>query len=349
MSRSNVSSGIVLLIALSGIHLWAQQNPPTAPSPATIQLAITVTDALGRPVPGLQKQDFALNDNKQPQSLLSFHAVSSEMAESPVEVLLVLDEVNTSFENVARVRQQLKDFLTRDAGKLARPANIAFFKDNGTEIGGPPTRDGNALLAVMNGEPHILRTTRRAEGFFGDLDRLQKSLHALEVLLQYESQRPGRKFLVWISPGWPSPSGPSIQQTPKNQEDLLHSIANISTELRDLDITVYAVDPLGMADAGHGRVWEYKNYLKPVRKRSQVSLGNEALQVLAVQSGGLVLNSSNDLAGELTQCVADAGAFYQLTFVAQPANGPTDFHQIEVTLDKPGLTARTRNGYYAQP
>jgi hypothetical protein len=41
---------------------------------------------------------------------------------------------------------------------------------------------------------------------------------------------------------------------------------------------------------------------------SQVRSGNLALEVIATQSGGLALNSGNDIAAKLQQCVDDTRA-----------------------------------------
>jgi hypothetical protein len=38
-----------------------------------------------------------------------------------------------------------------------------------------------------------------------------------------------------------------------------------------------------------------------------------------------------------------------LTFNAPPAAHANEYHGLEVAIDKPGLTARTRTGFYAQP
>jgi hypothetical protein len=86
-----------------------------------------------------------------------------------------------------------------------------------------------------------------------------------------------------------------------------------------------------------------------VRKAREAQFGNLGLQVLAAQSGGRVLNSSNDVAGEIEACVADANSFYVLSFDGLPGDGPNEYHALEVKIDKPGLKARTRSGYYAQP
>jgi VWFA-related protein len=78
-------------------------------------------------------------------------------------------------------------------------------------------------------------------------------------------------------------------------------------------------------------------------------IGNLGLQVLAIQSGGLSLNLSNDIAGALTQCLADSAPYYEISFVAPASSQRDEYHHLEIKIAKPGLTARTRQGYYAQP
>ena len=53
-------------------------------------------------------------------------------------------------------------------------------------------------------------------------------------------------------------------------------------------------------------------------------------------------------AGLIAGCVADAKAYYTLSFAAAAADHPNEYHNLQIKIDKPGLTARTRTGYYAQ-
>jgi hypothetical protein len=106
---------------------------------------------------------------------------------------------------------------------------------------------------------------------------------------------------------------------------------------------------MGVADAAQFRSSVYQGFLKGVKRASQALPGNLALQVLATQSGGLVFNSGNDLASKIAECIADANSAYVLTFDALPGDGPNEYHALEVKIDKAGLAARTRSGYYAQP
>ena len=71
--------------------------------------------------------------------------------------------------------------------------------------------------------------------------------------------------------------------------------------------------------------------------------------MLATQSGGLVFTASNDITAEIDRCVADADAFYTLTLDTATADRPNEYHAIEVKVATPGLSPRTRSGYYVQP
>jgi hypothetical protein len=72
-------------------------------------------------------------------------------------------------------------------------------------------------------------------------------------------------------------------------------------------------------------------------------------KVLALQSGGGVRGPSLDLASQINSCVADAGAWYVLTFDPQPADRPDEYHDLRVQVVKTGLTASTNTGFYDQP
>ena len=330
------------------------QSPESVPPSGddhSITLDVVVTDKSGKPVAGLQQQDFTLIDNKQPLKILSFQAKAgaASTADSPIEVILLMDEVNTTFSSVSYERTQIENFLRRDRGELPRPVSMVFVTDTGATIGSTPTQDGNALLTELSQSKFGLRTNRRSQGVYGAGERLQSSLAVLKQLIDYAGPRPGRKFVIWISPGWPLLSGPGIQLTAKYKEGLFNDIVALSGGLRRARITLYSIDPLGMADAGGLRTSYYQEFLKAVKNPNQAQIGNLGLQVLAAQSGGRVLNSSNDIAGEIATCIADANAFYVLSFESPAGDGPNEYHALDVKIDKPGLTAHTRLGYYAQP
>jgi hypothetical protein len=106
---------------------------------------------------------------------------------------------------------------------------------------------------------------------------------------------------------------------------------------------------LATSDAGGFATVAYKGFLKGVTDTKHALPGNLGLQVLAVQSGGRVVNSTNDLAGAIADCIKDADAYYLLSFAAARASQPNEYHDLGVTVGTPGATVRTRTGYYVQP
>jgi len=337
----------LLVPLLCAAAVSAQQHSPvTQPGAGRIFLDVVVTAKSGSPVSGLQQQDFTLLDNKAPQTLTSFQAVDGRQA--PIEVILLVDAVNTGYQRVAYERDQIDKFLRADGGHLAHPTALAVLTDTGTQIQEGFSIDGNALSASLDQYTVSLRNVRRTDGFWGAAELFQLSLEGLHELAAREAPHPGRKVVLWVSPGWPLLSGPNVELNAKEQQRLFTDIVNFSTQILQARITLYSIDPLGVADTGLRTVY-WKDFVKGISKPSQVQAGDLGLEVLATQSGGIALNSSNDVAAQLQRCLADTGAYYELSFDPPPGGQPHEYHRLEIHIAKPGLTARTRQGYYSQP
>jgi VWFA-related protein len=326
-----------------------------------VTLDVVVTDKSGKPVSGLQQQDFTIMDNKQPRKIASFRAVDGGAATpgatsaEPVEVIVLFDGVNISMAEVGIEQQAISAFLKQNAAQLPGPTTVVVMGQLGVTLGPTSSRDAQAMIAALNQNRSGQLVTGRQLNVYG-LDGWQElSLYTLDQLAGYELPRPGRKLLVWISPGWPllrtdvDPGDPDQGLNPKEQKAMFATVVDFTEKLRQARTTVYQIDPSGLADADRFGTSQYKQFEKGVKSANQVEVGSLGLQVLADQSGGLVLNSSNDIAGEITKCLADAKAYYTLTFDGPPGDGKNEFHALEVKMGKPGLTARTRMGYYAQP
>jgi VWFA-related protein len=325
---------------------FAQQGPaPSELDTGQIHLDVVVTPKAGPPVAGLQQQDFTVLDNKVPQTITSFQALSGVKA--PVQVILLIDGVNTGYQTIAYERSQIDKFLRANGGQLAHPVKLAIFGDTGTQVQNNFTTDGNAIAESLDKQTVALRTIRRSQGFYGAVDRFDLSLKTLEQLSEVGAAHPGRTLVLWISPGWPLLSGPGVHMDDKQRQGIFNAIVMISTRLRQARLTLYDINPLGAAESTQN-IFYYEEFLKGISKSSQVSDGNLALQVLATQTGGLVLNSSNDVTALLQQAFADADAWYELSF--DPVRSePNEYHHLEIRLDKPGLIPRTRQSYYTQP
>src|ERR1700728_782574 len=344
--------GLILFVPLLfSARVSAQQQAPPAQlaGEGSVVLDVVVTPKSGPPVSGVAQKDCTLLDNKVPQTLTSFQAVDGRYAS--VRIILLVDAVNVDYSIVAYERDQIDKFLRTDGGHLAHSTALAVLTDKGAQMLGGFSTDGNTLSASLDQYAVSLRFVNRTAGFWGAAERLQYSLDGLQALAAHEDEAPapGRNIILCISPGWPILSGPRAELDEKKKQQEFGEIVSLSTQLLQARITLYGIDPLVSRDAGSSRISYWENFLKGVSKPSQVQLGNLALQVLASQSGGVVLTSSNDIAGMLQKCLSDTSAYYELSFHPTQGDQSHKYHQLEVHVAERGLTARTRQGYYSQP
>ena len=338
---------LFVTILPGGMLAASAQAPPAGQRVSrSVHLDVTVAAKSGPPVAGLQQQDFTLLDNKATEPITSFKAVSR--GQEPVEVILLLDAVNTRFDTVSYERGEVQKFLRTNGGKMAHPTTIALLTDQGVQMQKGFSTDGKALNDSLNHYATRLREINRSAGIWGADERLQISLGAVRQLTAYATTLPGRKIILWISPGWPLLSGVRIQLDAKQQHQIFSDIVSVSTQLRLANVTLYNINPRGVGEPLL-RTDYYQEFVKGISKPSQTNIGDLGLQVLAIQSGGLALESSSDVTGMLERCLADAESWYEITFDAAVPEQPNEYHHIEIKLNKPGLSARTRDGYYAQP
>jgi VWFA-related protein len=298
----------------------------------------------------LQESDFAVLDEKRPTQIRSFvaHDLSQPDA-APEALFLLIDEVNTGFDVVSIEREQIENFLRSNGGHLPVQTAIFDLTDTGLSQLTTVSRDGNRQADLLHQKKGELRALGRSGGFYGGTDRFDISLRGLSMLTNYLARAQGRKLVVWISPGWWTFDSPDLLISNKQQRTFFSMLVGYGAAMRNANMTLYAVDPRGTNDAGNLYEFIWQSFVKPVKRPNQAQPGNLALQVMAANSGGRVLLGSNDIAGEIARCAEDASAWYTVSFDPARADEADTWHSIEVKVDKPGVTVRTRNGYYAQP
>jgi len=311
-----------------------------------VTLDVQVTDVSGKAVGGLGQQDFTLFDNGHPQTVTSFREIGGSDVSAPSEAILLLDTMNASLEDVVIERQGIDKFLRQNGGHLALPVSIVFLADTGVKLN-KASQDGNSLAEDLKKLQTPMRVLGSAQGAGGAQDRSQRSLRAMQLLSTYEAARPGRKLLIWVGPGWPLLSRLTAELSAQDQRRYFDSIVDMTTALRRAHITLYSVAPLNLAQVSGQNPFLYKTYLKGVENPAQADSPNLALQVLALHSGGLVLDKSGDLAGQISLCIADAQSYYEISFDTGEAATSPQYRALQVKLDRTGAQARTNSAYYA--
>jgi VWFA-related protein len=247
-----------LLFVLSSLSGFAQSGsfPPANRQPGALTLDVVVTDKAGVPIRGLQQRDFTLLDDKQARGLTSFRAVDVA-AGTPapyIEIVLVIDAINADPLKAQLERDGIKKFLQMNGGKLSTPVSVVVVSDSPIQMRGKASTDGNALAALVDQYTTGLRAINRSQGVYGVEDRFQMSMKAFDSLAAYEARKPGRKLMLWVSPGWPLLTSGASDVTTQDQRRIFHSIVTLSTQLRQDHIVLYNVETRGFGWNQHGQV-----------------------------------------------------------------------------------------------
>lgn len=192
---------------------------------------------------------------------------------------------------------------------------------------------------------------------------VQATLSALDTVTRAMGRYPGRKIGVFVSEGF------RAFQTRMSLE-LSETIARAARA----NVVFYSIDPAGLEPLGvvagdavsditkgplptdplspsgvaltSGRVDEANI---AGERRSDYFESQDALNALAVDTGGRFFRNSNDIKDGLTRMLQENSSYYLLGF--QPDAGKWDgkFHKIRVAVrGRPDLVAITRKGYLAR-
>ena len=336
----------------------SQAAPATPPVPTVrvyvtrVVLDVVVTDAKGHVVTGLTKDDFKVTDAGDPQTVTDFDVSAVHMArpdvtinstadldkfapDAPVNIIL-LDEFNTLFEDEAFARYSLKKYLEKQPDKLTTPTMLLAVGIDKFTVLNDYTQDKRAILNSL--DHHFVEYPWRSASASWAPERLGTAFGTLERVAEATVGHPGHKNMIWIGRGFPSINMSNIPVDSANRvETYVQRCVNI---LRDARVTLYAVDPAGLVVDPAAKYGNEAAFLDPFG-------GNYNFARLARATGGNSMFGRNDVDAEIGRSAEDGVNFYTLTY--RPTTGgmdPQKFRKIAVTLDRPGLTATTRVGYY---
>ena len=319
--------------------------------PQTIHLDVLVKDKAGMPVSGLAQQAFTVLDNGQPLSLVSVKPVATRNNPAAVHVLIVMDMINPGYDSVTWGREQLSEYLTHEGSSLRHRTSIAAMTEDGLQMMSGSTTDGTTLQAEFQKFATDIRPVTQRSGWQGFEQMLQQSLQQFSQILSIEQARPGRKLVLIISPGWPMLGDWGSQEDLHSVQQDFNVIVALTNTIHDARTAIYRLDPyeLGGLHAGPQDPFYYKDFLKPLTDPKKATFPYMGLGVFAVHSGGRVLVTGHDIAGEINSVLRDAGAYYEVTCAAPPAGAPNQYQSIDVRVSQPDSTAQTISGYYADP
>ncbi len=184
------------------------------------------------------------------------------------------------------------------------------------------------------------------------------TLGVLRYLVQGLRSMPGRKSVILFSESL------SLRQNDANSIDISNRLRGLTDSANRSGVVFYCVDPRGQVILGlraedqAGEEFAIPNprgRLSPLAARRQAYQDSRVgLSFLAVETGGLYLEGSNDLPGLLRRATDDQAGYYLIGYhpeagTFRAGNEKVKYHDIKVRVKQPGLQARSRNGFYSMP
>ncbi len=349
---------LLTVISVHKLSAQGQQSPSGEPkiqvTSALVFLDVTVLDKKGRPVvSGLTKDDFTITEDKEPQPIFSFEAPETHViapasgdsnpdGKAPVTIL-VLDLLNSDFEDFAYIRYEVRQFLKSQSLQLASPTEMIVIGNESLEVLQSFTRSTTDLLNALSHLSAALPFKHMNGAFFWE--RFGQSLDALQQIALQNKGVPGRKNIVWVGHGGPNVYLDPVVFPPKFEYELKQYVHSTTNMLVDARISLFVIYP-GLPVRG--------NTISFSAEQAGVEIGEDDpfagdvnFGVFVNETGGKLFFNRNDVDMEIKQSERIGAEYYTLTYQPQNVDPNGKFRRIRVALRDPSLRAVTKAGYFA--
>jgi VWFA-related protein len=318
-----------------------------------VVLDVVVTDKQNNVVTDLNKDDFHVTEAKEPQTIQNFEKTDAHAQvppdatvnstadldrvapRAPVNIIL-LDEFNTRFEDEAFARYSLKKYLERQPDKLTVPTMLVAVTLEKFTVLRDYTQNKQEIIEAL--DHHFVAYPWQVHNFGWLAERYGTAFLTLRRVAEAVMGHPGHKNMIWIGRGFPPLD---LRNVPVDSTTRINNeVQNCVDILRDARVTLYTVDPAGLqVNNTYGSAAEFNDPFG----------GNYQFSSLAKATGGKTMYGRNDVDAEITNAARDGASFYTLTYrPTDDSRDPAKFRKIAVTVDRPGVTINTREGYYLQ-
>lgn len=373
-------------VALGGAVIIAQApaTPQFRSSVDLVHLDVSVLDKDRRPVKGLTAADFTILEDGKAQAVAAFSAVdlpdpappstpwvrdvapdvrrNTELAERRV-VIIVMDDAMIPFD-IAMIRSAKEigrlvveklgpndlaavvftrdnrnsQEFTSDRARLLKA--VDSFEHGGRNIGLPPETLEAPALAVAE-----------SPAFFASVGTVRRVAETLAALPQR------RKAVVYVTVGVPASleAAAEIVMAGANNRgateigammrQVMDHMSETYRKAQLANVNIYPVSPAGvggMEMLAQSERWK-KRYVPPYETGANYL---DFLVGMAENTGGRAFPERNEFASALDQVFLENGSYYLLGFSPEKPAADGKHHRLEVKVNRPNVTVRTRSGYY---
>jgi VWFA-related protein len=354
------------------------QTPTLSITTREVLLDVVVTDRDGHPVSGLAASDFAVAEEGEPQHIAHLeehHPLNAEdLARlkaapalptntftnfTPVEntnasTVILLDALDTRVQAQMELREQLIDYF-----KHMQPGTpVAIFQiDTEMRLIQGFTSDPQTLLEAAKSKRNMPSLLRPVPGTSAEYRRVRSDIlrSGFQLMGRYLAGFPGRKNLIWLTGAIPQsyytdPLGSSFGMSFRDDLSILDDNPDDLTDALTLSrVAVYPIDARGLLTPPQ---FEASNNGRPapnanLRFESAQAAQHIQLEMIAQATGGTAYYNTNGLKEAIAGIVDNGSNYYTLAYATTNHTWDGRFRHIKVTVDRPGLRLRHRQGYYA--
>ena len=378
-SLSGVAGLAMLLMLLPGAATRAQ-DAQAQPGPSTLEvtsrlvvLDVVVTDRNGTPVTTLDRSKFSVYEDKVPQAIKNFdppshHAMPPgsatvpvvhsaadlpKIGQAPVNIL-VFDELDTPFHQLAYARQMMEKYLKALPEVLPVPTLFVAAGASRIAVLHDYTQSRAELLESVEKHTADLDFTQVMRNLNGGAtaadNGMVKTLGALSQIAASVRGVPGRKNVIWVGAGY-NRATDLTSMSQSDRSSVQAAIKQVMDRMLSARVTLYVIDPGG-----------------PVKADELTELGIDATQVgsaggsigdfggnlgfynFATETGGRIITGRNDLDVQVAQASSEGTEYYTLSYVPTSASDAArPYRKIRVVVSDPSLKVTTRYGYFGTP
>ncbi|HXC94462.1 MAG TPA: VWA domain-containing protein [Edaphobacter sp.] len=369
-SLARLSVTTAVLVSLFPLIATTQTTQPATIKVTTriVVLDVVVTDKKGNLIHhDLTADDFTILEDKQTQTIRSFEPPSQhqlpasdkavvnsaadlkKIGDAPV-TLLVLDELNSRFEDMSFSRQMMIKYLEAQAPILKQPTAMMIATNSTFQQVHDYTQNRDELIEVVKKRmpEYPWRMMNSGRSGPGSVERMAQVMAALQQIAQASSGTPGRKNLIWVGNGFPSANLVGMEQ---QQADTLEAaMRHCTARLLAARITMYSINPT----AGSTSVIEVDtpddlNTSLDENGSDPFGGGLVSFTNFAPSTGGIAFTGRNDLNNVIAESVAKGQDYFTLSYSpSNTSDDPAKFRRIRIVMKDPTLRATTRDGYYPE-
>ena len=325
---STLAAAVINIAILAGQQPGSVGDAPVGPILIhTVRIDAIAMDARGSAMSTLTPRDFELREDGRLVAIDDAPFLSN----GPRLFAIYLDEYHiTPGASADRAREALTEFVDRELGKgdlvaVMKPLDSLFSihladdrQDARRIIAGLEGRKGDYTPRAAYEQSHMVGSAARIE-----TERTQIAVSALNALAeQMRGMSDLRKTLLVATEGFEA-------RMPRRGQEYLATIDSAIRSANRANVAIYPIDP------------------RPASEHDQTS--NEAMRSLAEETDGRTISGApggEALAGAIRAAVADANAYYMLTYRSTHKEDGT-FHPVEVRVKRARVQVRARSGYWA--